>query len=134
MTGEGAAIAEIIRLAAEGRGDDAIARKLGITRHRVRMALAKSSPLPSDATVRELPLVLLHESPHARPVSSEHVSALANSINEIGLQQPIVVRPAAYEVMAGRHRIEAFRKLGRETRALAKPPPKPSGAAVTSAP
>jgi hypothetical protein len=88
----GAATADIIRLAAEGRGDDAIARKLGITRHRVRMALARSSPLPTDAAVRELPLVLLHESPHARPVSSEHVSALANPL--AGAASPVAAPQA----------------------------------------
>ena len=113
-------ITKIIRLAGEGHGDDAIARMIGggLTRHRVRTVLMEAAS--SGATVKNLPLALLHPSPRARPISTGHVAALAKTIGEIGLQQPIVVRrmrdgSMGYEVLAGLHRVNAFRELGRET-------------------
>jgi ParB-like chromosome segregation protein Spo0J len=41
----------------------------------------------------------------------------SRAVAEIGLLEPVVVRSigGAYEVMAGLHRVDAFRKLGRET-------------------
>jgi ParB-like chromosome segregation protein Spo0J len=52
----------------------------------------------------------------ARPYSASGVSDLLRSIREIGLQTPIVVveHEGRYRLVAGRHRLEAFRVLGQE--------------------
>lgn len=51
-----------------------------------------------------------------REVNSATVKRLADSIDQIGLRHPITVREKGerYILVAGRHRIEAFKKLGRE--------------------
>lgn len=76
--------------------------------------------LPTD-----IPLTLCYAAGDAREVDATAVKALAASIGEVGLLNPISVRRAikvragqdaeAYEVLAGMHRVKAFRKLGRET-------------------
>src|ERR1700683_1143345 len=73
----------------------------------------------------EIDLHLCYESDHARAVDRKAVNALAASIEQIGLQSAIVVRVAqrtrsgkltdVYEVIAGLHRVKAFRQLGRAT-------------------
>lgn len=52
----------------------------------------------------------------ARPLAPLVVEALAASIQEQGLMQPIVVRKVdeTYYLIAGRHRLEAVRSLGRD--------------------
>lgn len=52
--------------------------------------------------------------PDARAVSEKAVAALAESIAAVGLINPIRVRAAGdgFEVIAGRHRLEACRSLG----------------------
>lgn len=49
-----------------------------------------------------------------RPVDADAVAKLAKSIKSIGLQYPITVRSkdGAFELVAGRHRVEAHRALG----------------------
>lgn len=49
-----------------------------------------------------------------RDIDIEAVERLSESIKEIGLQHPITVRPhqAEFILVAGRHRLEAMRKLG----------------------
>lgn len=51
-----------------------------------------------------------------RPVDLAAVKRLADSINEIGLKHPITVRRKGekYILVAGLHRLEACRKIGRE--------------------
>jgi uncharacterized ParB-like nuclease family protein len=51
-----------------------------------------------------------------RALNEQAVKKLAASIEEIGLRHPITVRKRAdvYYLIAGRHRLEACRKLGRE--------------------
>lgn len=51
-----------------------------------------------------------------RDVNSASVKKLADSIEKIGLRHPITVREKGdrYILVAGRHRIEAFKRLGRE--------------------
>lgn len=73
----------------------------------------------------EISLQLCYPSPKARNVDTKAVNALVESIRETGLLQPITVRRVqksragqmeeAFEVIAGLHRVKAFRKLGRET-------------------
>jgi len=50
-----------------------------------------------------------------RRMTDSGVAALVESITNLGLQTPILVRelePGAYKLLAGRHRLEACRKLG----------------------
>lgn len=73
----------------------------------------------------EIPLVLCYAAADARQIDAAAVKALAASIGEVGLLNPVSVRRAikvragqdadAYEVLAGMHRVKAFRLLGRET-------------------
>lgn len=51
-----------------------------------------------------------------REINAAAVKRLADSIEQVGLRHPITVRRRGegYVLIAGRHRIEAFRKLGRE--------------------
>jgi ParB/RepB/Spo0J family partition protein len=126
---EASPVEEAKRLQADGLSQRAIAATIGKPRHWVRYQLGSAANAglseTMDAMVRQLPLHLLHDSPHARPVNTEHVAALAKSISEIGLLEPVMVRRArklrggewedGYEIMAGLHRVEAARKLGRET-------------------
>jgi hypothetical protein len=73
----------------------------------------------------EIELRLCYESMKARKVDQSAVQALAASIADCGLMTPITVRMVlksrsgtmsdAYEVIAGLHRVEAFRRLQRET-------------------
>lgn len=61
----------------------------------------------------------------ARPLNTELIGELQASIESFGLRQPIIVRRKriwahtkyadGYELVAGRHRLTVFQKLGRET-------------------
>lgn len=52
-----------------------------------------------------------------RTVDPKTVEELAESIIEVGLKSPILVRPdgARYVLVSGLHRLEAFKALGEET-------------------
>lgn len=73
----------------------------------------------------QVELHLCYPSPKARPIDDKSVGALASSIAETGLLNAITVRKVqksrngqmcdAYEVIAGMHRVKAFRRLERET-------------------
>ncbi len=66
-------------------------------------------------SLKELPLSLIQEgADRARPLDPLMVEALAASIREQGLLQPIVVREVdgAHHLVAGWHRLEAVRSLG----------------------
>jgi ParB/RepB/Spo0J family partition protein len=68
------------------------------------------------ADIVEVPLQDLQEPSWVlRPLDEKTVSELARSIENIGLLQPIVVRPyqGGYEVVFGYHRLEAFRRLSK---------------------
>jgi ParB-like chromosome segregation protein Spo0J len=117
-TGDADKVAEAQRLEKEGKSQRQIAAILGKPRHWVRYSLAASGAKDtSTSTVIDVPVHLIHANPHARGVDRVHVDRLAGSVTEIGLLEPIVVRSLGgeYEVMAGLHRVEAFRKLGRQT-------------------
>lgn len=62
---------------------------------------------------QDIPLDQIRPSRVARPVAPGQVMALAESIRQIGLLQPISVRPitGGYEIIAGGHRCEAARTL-----------------------
>lgn len=66
----------------------------------------------------ELPLASIEVgTDRARPIDPAWVEGLAGSIREQGLMQPVVVHAddEGYHLIAGHHRLEAFRLLGRET-------------------
>jgi ParB/RepB/Spo0J family partition protein len=72
----------------------------------------------------EIELQLCRPSPKARQIDKVAVGSLASSVAECGLLTPITVRRAqisssgsrdGFEVIAGLHRVEAFRRLQRET-------------------
>jgi ParB-like chromosome segregation protein Spo0J len=117
---DSALVAEARRLEAAGQSQRQIAAALNRPRHWVRYSLARGN----EKTIVDVMLRSLKASPHARAVDPVHVDALAKSIAEIGLVEPILIRPllasaadgaAAFEVMAGQHRVQACIKLGRDT-------------------
>lgn len=65
---------------------------------------------------------LIYPSSHARTLSNDSVVSLAASMDVIGLRTPITVKPcskfhqgqeiAAFEIVTGRHRLEAAKMLG----------------------
>jgi ParB-like chromosome segregation protein Spo0J len=67
---------------------------------------------------------LIHPSSHARALDSDSVVSLAASMDTIGLRTPITVKScskfhqgqevAAFEIVTGRHRLEAAKMLGWE--------------------
>jgi ParB family chromosome partitioning protein len=65
-----------------------------------------------DETIR---IDAIDASGRLRPIDPARAAQLAASIDQIGLQQPIVVRRAGegFKLTAGAHRLEAFRLLGK---------------------
>lgn len=65
---------------------------------------------------------LIYPSSHARALNNDSVVSLAASMDKIGLRTPITVKPcskfhqgqeiAAFEIVTGRHRLEAAKMLG----------------------
>lgn len=112
-------IPEVRRLMKEGKGDRVIGETLEITRHQARNLMREVERADGGATGGpiEIPVALCRASPTARPVKPGHVLVLAESIKEIGLRQPINVRPVdgGYEIRGGGHRHAAFVMLERET-------------------
>jgi ParB/RepB/Spo0J family partition protein len=51
------------------------------------------------------------------PIDAEKVQAIAESIAEVGMQSPILVRPdkQRYVLVSGLHRLEACKALGETT-------------------
>ena len=69
--------------------------------------------------IQDIKLALIND-PTFQPrdeLEVEGLEALANSIKEIGLINPIVVTPTStgYRLIAGTRRYHAFKMLGRET-------------------
>jgi ParB family chromosome partitioning protein len=72
---------------------------------------------PEAAEYREVPVALIRPNPDQprRRLDPESIAALAESISEAGLIQPVVVRPLAdgrYELIAGERRWRAAREAG----------------------
>ncbi|MGX5801430.1 ParB/RepB/Spo0J family partition protein [Bradyrhizobium sp. Arg314] len=67
-----------------------------------------------QTAITVLPIDLLHRHPQARPLNDAALAALADSIEESGLINPIRVRKidAGYEIIAGSHRFAACDLLG----------------------
>ena len=71
-----------------------------------------------------IPLELIVPADYARPISEVAVGSLMQSIERLGLLQPIIVvatkinRGAlcdGWRIVAGHHRVEAHRRLGRDS-------------------
>ena len=77
-----------------------------------------SSPEIQDSTPVDLHLSQLKPPPWTlRPLDLQVVAELALSIEQLGLLQPIIVRPHidGYEIVMGHHRFEACKRLGSRT-------------------
>jgi len=91
-----------------GRGLEAI---LSVSRERER---------PGDEELRELPIELIAPNPRQprRRFDEESLQALAGSLRERGMLQPVLVHPLAggtYELIAGERRWRAARMAGLQT-------------------
>jgi ParB family chromosome partitioning protein len=64
--------------------------------------------------IQQVPVGAILAGSPLRTVNATTVEELANSIKEIGLLQPILLRPSghAYELVFGQHRFEACKRLG----------------------
>ena len=73
----------------------------------------RSAPL----AVVEVPLKQIKVSTRLRGTDEDKVTDLAESIEGIGLLHPITVSKHGewFHLLSGMHRLEAFRKLGRDT-------------------
>ena len=83
-------------------------------------APADQDPGPIAADLRQVPIDLIAANPHQprRTFNQESLQALADSLAERGVLQPILVRPRAggtYELVAGERRWRASRMAGFET-------------------
>jgi len=81
---------------------------------------AYAEPMPKGAHFREIPLESISANPQQpRTVfDPDQLSELAESIKEVGLLQPIVVRPLPgnkYELVMGERRLRATKEAGLDT-------------------
>jgi ParB family transcriptional regulator, chromosome partitioning protein len=85
--------------------------------------LAAILPEAADAQgaeLRDVPVALVRPNPNQprKRFDSESIAALARSIADAGVVQPLIVRPLAdgrYELIAGERRLRAAREAGLET-------------------
>lgn len=85
-----------------------------------RLAQEKEALQQSLGRAMDIALSQIYENPlHAqiRHLDEQQVSALMENLRENPLASPITVRQVGqqYELIGGRHRLEAFRRLGRQT-------------------
>lgn len=64
--------------------------------------------------IKEIPISRIKVKRGRRTVNPEKVAQIGESITAIGLLHPISVNKK-HELVAGRHRLEAFKKLGRKS-------------------
>lgn len=74
---------------------------------------------PAEAELRELPLAVIRPNPKQprRRFDPDTIAALARSIADAGVIQPVIVRPLGdgrYELIAGERRLRAAREAGLE--------------------
>jgi ParB family chromosome partitioning protein len=76
-------------------------------------------PVQAVSGYREIPIAAIRPNPYQpRDVfDEESIGALADSIREVGLLQPVLVRPAGdgFELIAGERRWRAARRVGLQT-------------------
>lgn len=86
-------------------------------------ALIPPAPPTGDSALREIPLASVRTNPFQprNHFDEEALAALAASIAEVGVLQPILVRPLpaggehAFELIAGERRLRAARRAGLQT-------------------
>lgn len=86
-------------------------------------ALIPPAPPTGDSALREIPLASVRTNPFQprNHFDEESLAALAASIAEVGVLQPILVRPLpaggehAFELIAGERRLRAARRAGLQT-------------------
>ena len=83
-------------------------------------APAGQDPGPISADLRQIPVELVSPNPHQprRHFDAEALAALASSLEDRGVLQPVLVRPVAggtYELIAGERRWRAAQLAGFET-------------------
>jgi ParB family chromosome partitioning protein len=83
-------------------------------------AILSSTPVREDAELRELPVELVQPNPNQprRHFDEESLTALAGSLTDRGVLQPILVRPqpgGTYELIAGERRWRAAQLAGLAT-------------------
>jgi ParB family chromosome partitioning protein len=80
---------------------------------------AAESDAPVGAGYQELPIAAIRPNPYQPrdQFDEESIGALADSIREVGVLQPILVRPAGdgYELIAGERRWRAAKRVGLRT-------------------
>ena len=73
----------------------------------------------NDNRIVDLSVELLDEVPQMFPINEEKVAQIAESIGieGVGVIDPVVVRKNGerYEILSGRHRVRACKKIGKET-------------------
>jgi ParB family chromosome partitioning protein len=71
-----------------------------------------------EGTIKTIPVSQIIVGKRLRPVDADAVKALAESIAQVGLMQPIVVAKTEdadeFTLIAGRHRLAAVKKVGHE--------------------
>ena len=74
---------------------------------------------PAVSGYREIPVALIKPNPYQPrdAFDDEALGALADSIREVGLLQPVLVRPAGdgFELIAGERRLRAAKRVGLQT-------------------
>ena len=104
--------AEILRLHDQGMSQRAIAQQLGCGKSTVERAIkdagvTESMPLVDLAIIRDNPW-------QTRPIDEEFVAELADSIESVGLLEPMLGRPmddGNVQQATGHHRVAAIRRL-----------------------
>lgn len=96
-----------------------LGRGLGDLIHRTDPDLA-THPAPAGARFAELPLDSITPNPRQprQVFDADALAELVESIREVGLLQPVVVRPLGddrYELVMGERRLRATREAGRDT-------------------
>jgi N6-adenosine-specific RNA methylase IME4/ParB-like chromosome segregation protein Spo0J len=102
-------IAKLHKALDAGKGDDAISREFGLTRHQVRKVIAERAV---GTALLTLPLDAIDVGSRIRQNYGD-IAALARSIDANGLLHPIVVRKTplgVYELVAGERRLRAWRE------------------------
>lgn len=84
------------------------------------LAAILPEPTADQAELREVPVALIRPNPNQprKRFDPDSIAALARSIADAGVVQPLIVRPLSdgrYELIAGERRLRAAREAGLET-------------------
>src|SRR5919206_4657918 len=101
------------------RGDGMSGGPRGMGRGLAAILAVSDEPATEDGDLRHIPLELIAPNPRQprRSFDQETLQALADSVRERGIVQPVLVRPVpggTYELVAGERRWRAARIAGME--------------------